>query len=215
MQMKGLNNIFFWRKVTSPFGYFSNTMVGSRESESRSWAVYFWCAHGPFTLSFSYDVAIAGSFITLKLINVDHVCETNLWMLLLNFVNCLKLHFFQKRGNCQQGHNEVRWRPGQEASLTPPCSNLRSFWSKCTAWKKTCNIVGTFRRPPQSFGTICSHSAPLSWFGARRIVLTFPPSLRPSLETTEVGTKYTQQSNCQTSVKQQVVHQDLRIVHTT
>jgi len=26
-----------------------------------------------------------------------------------------------------QGHNEVRWRPGQEASLVPPCLNLRSL----------------------------------------------------------------------------------------
>jgi len=31
--------------------------------------------------------------------------------------------------------NEVRWRPGQDASLAPPCSNLRSFGSKCTALK--------------------------------------------------------------------------------
>jgi len=49
-----------------------------------------------------------------------------------------------------QGQNEVRWRPGQEASLAPPWSNLRSFGtgSKCTAIKKcTCDIVGTFRRP--------------------------------------------------------------------
>ena len=26
-----------------------------------------------------------------------------------------------------QGRNEVRWRPGREASLAPPCPNLRSF----------------------------------------------------------------------------------------
>jgi len=30
----------------------------------------------------------------------------------------------------------VRWRPGQETSLAPPCSNLRSFGSKCTVMKK-------------------------------------------------------------------------------
>jgi len=35
-----------------------------------------------------------------------------------------------------QGRNEFRWRPGQEASLAPPCSNLRSFGSKCTVLKK-------------------------------------------------------------------------------
>jgi len=36
----------------------------------------------------------------------------------------------------KQGRNEVRWRPGQEASLEPPFSNLRSFGSKCTVLKK-------------------------------------------------------------------------------
>ena len=28
------------------------------------------------------------------------------------------------------GRNEVRWHPGQEASLAPPRSNLRSFGSE-------------------------------------------------------------------------------------
>jgi len=32
--------------------------------------------------------------------------------------------------------NEVRQRPGQEASLAPPCSNLISLGSKCTALKE-------------------------------------------------------------------------------
>jgi len=35
-----------------------------------------------------------------------------------------------------QGRNEVRWCPGQEASLAPPYSHLRSFGSKCTVLKK-------------------------------------------------------------------------------
>jgi len=35
-----------------------------------------------------------------------------------------------------QGRNEVRWRLGQETSLAPPCSNLRSFGSKCTVLKQ-------------------------------------------------------------------------------
>ena len=35
----------------------------------------------------------------------------------------------------RQERNEVRWRPGQEASLTTPCSNLRSFESKSSALK--------------------------------------------------------------------------------
>jgi len=43
--------------------------------------------------------------------------------------------------------NEVRWRRGQEASLAPPCSILRSFGSKFTVCEEsTCDIVGTFRR---------------------------------------------------------------------
>ena len=28
---------------------------------------------------------------------------------------------------CDQGRNEVRWRPRQETSLAAPCSKLRSF----------------------------------------------------------------------------------------
>jgi len=34
------------------------------------------------------------------------------------------------------GRNEVRWRPGQEASLAPQCSKLSSFGSKFTVLKK-------------------------------------------------------------------------------
>jgi len=48
-----------------------------------------------------------------------------------------------------QGRNEVRWRPGQEASLALPCSNLRSFGSKCTVEESTCEIDGTFWRAQQ------------------------------------------------------------------
>jgi len=43
------------------------------------------------------------------------------------------------------GCNEVRRRPGQDASLAPPCSNLRSFGSKCTVLKKA---LVTFSGPP-------------------------------------------------------------------
>ena len=39
-----------------------------------------------------------------------------------------------------QGRNEVRWSPGQEASLVPPCLNLRCFRSKCTVFKKVLMI---------------------------------------------------------------------------
>jgi len=52
-----------------------------------------------------------------------------------------------------QGRNEVRWRPGQEASLAPPCSNLRSFGSKCIVLKKVlATLLGLF-------GGLHSHSA--------------------------------------------------------
>ena len=53
-----------------------------------------------------------------------------------------------------QGRNEVRWRPGQEASLAPPCSNLRSFESKSTVLKKVlATLLGLF-------GARRSHSTP-------------------------------------------------------
>jgi len=46
----------------------------------------------------------------------------------------------------KQGRNEVRWRPGQETSLAPPYSNLRSFESKSAVEESTCDIVRTSRR---------------------------------------------------------------------
>jgi len=46
-----------------------------------------------------------------------------------------------------QGRNEVRWRLGQETSLTPQCSNLRSFGNKCNVLKSACDIVVTFWSP--------------------------------------------------------------------
>ena len=36
----------------------------------------------------------------------------------------------------EQGRNNVRWRPGQEASFEPPYSNLRPFGSKYTVLKR-------------------------------------------------------------------------------
>jgi len=57
---------------------------------------------------------------------------------------------------CRQGCNEVRCRPGQLASLEPPCSKLRSFGSKCTVLKKVLvALLGLFGVPR-------SHSAPLA-----------------------------------------------------
>jgi len=47
-----------------------------------------------------------------------------------------------------QGRNEVKWRPGQEESLEPPCLNLRSFRRKCTALKEVLvTMLGLFRAP--------------------------------------------------------------------
>ena len=48
-----------------------------------------------------------------------------------------------------QGHNEVRWRPGQESqeiNLASPCSNLRYFESVCIE-ESICDTIRTFRRP--------------------------------------------------------------------
>jgi len=74
---------------------------------------------------------------------------------------------FTKDGSIQ-GRTEVRWRPGQETSSATRYSNLWSFGGKCTVLRKvlaSCDIVGTFRRPPVFWRP--GHCAPL------------PPSLRP------------------------------------
>jgi len=43
------------------------------------------------------------------------------------------------------GSNEVRWHLGQETSLPHPCSNLRSFGSKCSVLKKVLmTLLGLF-----------------------------------------------------------------------
>jgi len=63
------------------------------------------------------------------------------------------------------GGINVRWRPGQEISSAPPCSNLMS---KCTLQKKViATLLGLFGAR--------DIFAP----AARGIVLPLPPSLRP------------------------------------
>ena len=52
-----------------------------------------------------------------------------------------------------QRPNEVRWRPGQEASLAPPCSNLRLFGSICKVLKTVLVILLGL------FGALRSHLA--------------------------------------------------------
>jgi len=61
-----------------------------------------------------------------------------------------------------QGRTEVRWRTGQETGLAPPCSNLRSFGSKCTVLKKLHATCWDFSaapmiRPP-GIVPLCPHS---------------------------------------------------------
>ena len=53
---------------------------------------------------------------------------------------------------CVQGRNEVRWRPGQKTSLAP-LFEPEVFWKQMYYIEEsTCDIVGSFRRPAQSFG---------------------------------------------------------------
>ena len=79
-------------------------------------------------------------------------------------VYCLPTHaayMAVTRSTQIQGHNEVRWRPGQETSLAPPFSNLRPFGSKCTVLKKVLvTLLGLFSAPRSDStpGELCSSS---------------------------------------------------------
>jgi len=55
-----------------------------------------------------------------------------------------------------QGHNEARWRAGQEESMAPFCSNLRSFRSRCTVLKKV--LVTLFGTCPLAPRPLAPHS---------------------------------------------------------
>jgi len=49
-----------------------------------------------------------------------------------------------------QWRNEVRWRPRQEVTLAPPMFEPGVFRKQMHCIEEsTCDIVGTFRRPPQ------------------------------------------------------------------
>ena len=65
-----------------------------------------------------------------------------------------------------QGRNEVRWRLGKETSLAFPCSNLKSFGSRCTVLKKVIMALLWLFGLPQWFGALgivppCSLVTPL------------------------------------------------------
>jgi len=63
---------------------------------------------------------------------------------ILTQVQAPEMGFLRSHG-VTQGCIDVRWHPGQEASLAPPCSNLRSFGSKSTVLKKTlATLLGLF-----------------------------------------------------------------------
>jgi len=72
-------------------------------------------------------------------------------------VNCC---CFFDAAYCSQGRYEVRWRPGHEASLAPPCSNLRSFGSKCIVLKKVLVTLLGLSAPLAVIQSPCSDSAP-------------------------------------------------------
>ena len=79
---------------------------------------------------------------------------------------------FRPSGHLLQRRNEVRWRPGQEASLASPCSYLRSFGSKFAVLKKLIvTLLGLFGAPR-------SQRRPQQWFGDPKVIRC-PPSLHP------------------------------------
>ena len=62
-----------------------------------------------------------------------------------------------------KGVTRFWWRPGQKASLTPPCSKLRSFGSKNTVLKKVLvTLLGLFGVPRSDLepGELCSFAPP-------------------------------------------------------
>jgi len=56
----------------------------------------------------------------------------NIFSSVLHFQNCaIPCSKLRSLHSVTHGRNEIRWRPGQEASLAPPCSNQRSYGSRC------------------------------------------------------------------------------------
>jgi len=79
---------------------------------------------------------------------------------------------------------EVKWRPGQEASLAPPCLNLRSFGSKCAVLKKVpVTFLGLFGAPRSDSapGQLCPLVTPPLHSKRLALVLKVLPRARLSL----------------------------------
>jgi len=68
------------------------------------------------------------------------------------FHSCRNVTGYSRRGKTAARGvsrlDDARRRPGQETSLAPPCSKLRSFGSKCTVLKKAlATLLGLFCAP--------------------------------------------------------------------
>jgi len=55
---------------------------------------------------------------------------------ILTLVQGPEMGFLRRLHGVTPGRTEVTWRPRKETSLASPCSNLRSFGSKCNVLKK-------------------------------------------------------------------------------
>jgi len=77
-------------------------------------------------------------------------------------VQAPKMGFLRRVRGVPQERAEVRWLPGKETSLAPPCANLGSFGSKCTALEKQLATLLDFLVPPSDSapGALCPR-APL------------------------------------------------------
>jgi len=84
--------------------------------------------------------------------------------------------------NCSkhnQGRNEVRRRPGQEASLSLPCSSLRPFGRKFTVLKKVLvKMLGLFGNPAEVWRSPHWFGAPIMIRRPGNYAASCPPSLR-------------------------------------
>jgi len=84
--------------------------------------------------------------------------------------------------SCTQGHNEVRWRPGQEASLAPPMFETEVCRKLMYCIEgSTCDIVGTFQRPHSHSASPAVLWHPHSDSAPGELRPPCPPPLRPCM----------------------------------